>query len=386
MTAVGVSSLPAAMTRSGSAATTASTSTWAIDHDLVDVGDLGRVVVEVGHADDEVARVEGAHDLGVRRRQRRRCARARPRASPRVRRHRSGSPDRRGDRSGRPMARGSRQPSIRECSTGAGAHAASRTMRRTGDAEDAGNHGDAFPFTRGRGTSRSGWRPGSRAPPGVERGYSSGTAPASHRLLHSPVVLAATAPVDVSSVDAEDRSRTAQRTTDTTNPPATWRRRVTAVRLDLRRDGLLDVPVEGRLAGGVGQHRVEHLLDGQRVRAAAGGFEQVAVALPRIGVEGDGVGAVVAGEAGAERPTASRGQARAHSASPSRPCRSCSNARARYLHGAGPGALLPGARRVGSGGPGEPLLEHREQCNRRRVGLVEDCEIDAHQVAVRDAA
>jgi hypothetical protein len=32
------------------------------------------------------------------------------------------------------------------------------------------------------------------------RGYSSGTVPASHRLLHSPVVLAATAPVGVSSV------------------------------------------------------------------------------------------------------------------------------------------------------------------------------------------
>src|ERR1700754_4767116 len=51
-----------------------------------------------------------------------------------------------------------------------------------------------------------------------------------------------------------------------------------------------------------------------------------------------------------------------------------------------PAPYLPGARRVGSGGPGEPLLEHREQCNRGRVGLVEDREIAAPHVAVRDRA
>ena len=70
--------------------------------------------------------------------------------------------------------------------------------------------GDAFPFTRGRATSRSGWRPDSRA---LRRGYSSGTVPASHRLLHSPVVLAATAPVGVSSVGRPIATRpAAQRT------------------------------------------------------------------------------------------------------------------------------------------------------------------------------
>src|SRR5688500_7993063 len=51
-----------------------------------------------------------------------------------------------------------------------------------------------------------------------------------------------------------------------------------------------------------------------------------------------------------------------------------------------PAPYLPGARGSGSGGPGEPLLEHRQQCNRRRVGLVEDREIDAREVAVSDGA
>src|SRR6188472_3265337 len=51
-----------------------------------------------------------------------------------------------------------------------------------------------------------------------------------------------------------------------------------------------------------------------------------------------------------------------------------------------PAPYLPGARRVGSGGPGEPLFEHRQQCNRGRVGLVEDREVAAQHVAVGDRA
>src|SRR6188474_3225832 len=70
-------------------------------------------------------------------------------------------------------------------------------------------------------------------------------------------------------------------------------------------DGVLladvGMAVERSLARGIAEHRIEHLLDGQRVGAAAGRLEEMAVALPRFGVERHGVGAVVAGEAGAER-------------------------------------------------------------------------------------
>ncbi len=162
-----------------------------------------------------------------------------------------------------------------------------------------------FPFTRGRVTSRSGWStwlPSHRhAPWATRRGYSSGTVPASHRLRHLSVGLAATAPVGFSSVDRRIVAEIGH-----ANPPARWCRRVTTARVDLGRYGLLllggvGVPVERRLAGRIGQHRIEHLLHRQGVGAATGRLEEVTVTVPCVGVEGDGVGAVVAGEAGAER-------------------------------------------------------------------------------------
>src|SRR3989337_1948416 len=86
------------------------------------------------------------------------------------------------------------------------------------------------------------------------------------------------------------------------NPPAILDRRAPTPWWSLGRTGLLrgllGMAVERSLACRLGEHRVEHFLDRQGVAAATGGFEEVAVAVPCIGVEGDGVGAVVAGEAG----------------------------------------------------------------------------------------
>src|SRR5207247_7610004 len=64
--------------------------------------------------------------------------------------------------------------------------------------------------------------------------------------------------------------------------------------------GHLRTSVGGGVPSGVGEHRVEHLLDRQRVRATARGLEEMAVATPRIGVEGDRVGAVVARKGGGD--------------------------------------------------------------------------------------
>src|SRR5687768_2125058 len=58
--------------------------------------------------------------------------------------------------------------------------------------------------------------------------------------------------------------------------------------------------IQRGLSGRVGEHRVEHLLHRQGVRATARGLEEMTVAMPRVGIERHGVGAVVAGEAGAE--------------------------------------------------------------------------------------
>src|SRR5207247_4376676 len=65
---------------------------------------------------------------------------------------------------------------------------------------------------------------------------------------------------------------------------------------ELDGSGQLRASIERGVASGLGEHRVEHLLNGQRVRTAARGLEEMAVAVPRIGVEGDRVGAVVARE------------------------------------------------------------------------------------------
>ena len=179
---VGVSSLPAARISCGCAAATFSTSTDGADHHVRDIGHLGGVVVEVGDADQPVAGSQGADDLGV---------------------GRGEADDPRRGRGERDLATGvigqgegvgaGRLEALGAALTEgcgvvsgpltAGAQAARTRARRR--VRRGGRRRGAmvmpFPFTRGGWTSRAGWRPGSRT---HRSGYSCGTAPASHRLLH----------------------------------------------------------------------------------------------------------------------------------------------------------------------------------------------------------
>src|SRR5579859_4412822 len=63
---------------------------------------------------------------------------------------------------------------------------------------------------------------------------------------------------------------------------------------------LLDVAVERGLPGGFAQHRIEHLLGGKGVCAAACRGEEIAVALPSVVLQADPMAAVIAGKGGLE--------------------------------------------------------------------------------------
>ena len=162
MTVEGVSSLPAASTRSGSASTTSSDVDLRRDHDVGDVGDLGRVVVEVGHADQAVAGIEGADDLRVRRRQ--------ADDPHRLGVDRHGAAGVIGQLDGNAAAGvglGVAGGSVADGLAPAGAQAA-RTSRRRMNEEMAGlSHVMSVPFTRGWRHRDSAGRPGSRAPAGA---------------------------------------------------------------------------------------------------------------------------------------------------------------------------------------------------------------------------